>query len=267
MHYGVELTPSSVSVLLLGGIPPNNPIFIKENDAMEIRVKGTTHMLKWYALLPKPLDYDNTDVCAPDSGPECRVPIEWYWKEITDFRGHTSVHTNEHQQYFQAGTHRLAVVSDELQLPNPKPEHTTEIVVRRDDTYVGYATELIGTPFVFWPKQIEEGHQTDLRLAADCIATVIYGKRRMGHQIGYVAPKAVLRYLVEVEPTAVQVGDVLHFGFQTALLSQDTEPLGVLNDSDVILHSYHQMVEEVQFEQALYSGQPFKVYRWLDVFQ
>ena len=88
------------------------------------------------------------------------------------------------------------------------------------------------------------GHQTDLRLGADCAATVTYGKRRQGYQVGYYAPKGLIRYLVEVEPTVVQVGDVLHFGFQTALLSQDTEPIGVLNDSDMILHSYHQSVEE-----------------------
>ena len=88
----------------------------------------------------------------------------------------------------------------------------------------------------------------------------------MGHQVRYLAPKGLLRYLVEVEPTSVRVGDVLHFGFQTALLSQDTEPIGVLNGSDMILHSYHQLVEEVPFEQALYSGQPFKVYRWMDIF-
>ena len=91
--------------------------------------------------------------------------------------------------------------------------------------------------FVFWPKQIEHGHQTDLRLGADCSATVIYGKRRMGHSVGYVAPKGLLRYLEAVDTNSVRVGDVLHFGFQTALLSQDTVPLGVLNDSDLILHS------------------------------
>ena len=256
-----------VVVLLLGESPPDKPIFIEETESFEIRVHGAEQVLKWYELLPKPLDYDNTDLCAPDSGPECSAPIEWYWKEIVEFRDHASVRTNEHQQYFQAGTHRLTVVSDELQLPNPEPQQTTEIVIRRDNTYVGYATELIGVPFVFWPKEIGPGHQTDLRLAADCVATVVYGKRRMGHQVGYFAPKGLLRYLVEIEPTSVMVGDVLHFGFQTALLSKDTEPIGVLNGSDIVLHSYHKLVEEIPLEQALYASQPFKVYRWMDVFQ
>ena len=256
-----------VVVLLLGESPPDKPIFIQETESFEIRVNGAEPVLKWYALLPKPLDYDNTDFCTPDSGPECSVPIEWYWKEIVDFRGTFSVRTHENRQYFKTGTHRLTVVSDNQDLPEPIPQNSLEVVVRRDNTYVGYATELIGTPFVFWPKQIENGHQTDLRLGADCAATVIYGKRRMGHQVGYFAPKGLLRYLVEVEPTSVRVGDVLHFGFQTALLSKDTDPLGVLNESDIILHSYHELVEEIPFKQALYSGQPYKVYRWIDVFQ
>lgn len=255
----------TVIAFALGDLPNSQPVFILEDEVVEIRVSVEDAVPKWYELLPKPLDYDNTEKCSPKSGPDCSVKIEWYWKEISEWHGKNNVFFQDNLPQFELGTHRFAVVSGEL--PSPEPENTLEIVVRRDDTYVGYATELIGVPFVFWPKAVQGGHQTDLRLGADCAATVTYGKRRMGHQVGYFAPKGMLRYLVEVEPTSVQVGDVLHFGFQTALLSQDTEPIGVLNDSDIILHSYHQLVEEVPLEQALYSGQPFKVYRWIDVFQ
>jgi hypothetical protein len=259
------LTDLSVITFTLGSLPNSGPVFIREDEALEIRISVGEEVPTWYELLPKPLDYDNTEVCAPRSGPDCSVNIEWYWKEIPEWSGKHSVLFKDHTPQFELGTHRFTVVSGEL--PSPDPENTLEIVVRRDDTYVGYATELIGVPFVFWPKSVSGGHQTDLRLGADCAATVTYGKRRSGHQVGYFAPKGLLRYLVEVEPTSIQVGDVLHFGFQTALLSQDTEPIGTLNDSDMIIHSYHHLVEEIPFNQATYAPQSFKVYRWMDVFQ
>lgn len=259
------MTDWPVIAFTIGNMPNGEPIFVREDESVEIHVSVEDAIPTWYELLPKALDYDNTEMCAPKSGPDCSVEIEWHWKEIPEWYGKNSVFFQDNMPQFELGTHRFAVVSGKL--PSPEPENTFEIVVRRDDTYVGYATELIGVPFVFWPKSVDGGHQTDLRLGADCAATITYGKRRMGHQVGYFAPKGLLRYLVEVEPTSVQGGDVLHFGFQTALLSKDTEPLGVLNDSDIILHSYHQLVEEIPLEQALYSGQPYKVYRWMDVFQ
>ncbi|MGC6510394.1 MAG: hypothetical protein ACON4U_18390 [Myxococcota bacterium] len=259
------MTDWPVIVFAVGDLSDRKPTFIRADETVELRSSVGEAIPKWVQLLPTPLDYDNTDVCSPSSGPDCSVDIEWAWTEITEWHGKTTIRLNDNVPPLALGTHRIAVVSGAL--PSPKPENTLEIVVRRDDTYVGYSTELIGTPFVFWPKQIEHGHQTDLRLGADCSATVIYGKRRMGHSVGYVAPKGLLRYLEVVDSNSVQVGDVLHFGFQTALLSQDTAPLGVLNDSDLILHSHHQLVEEIPLQDASYAEQPFKVYRWMELFQ
>ena len=254
-----------VIAFTLGGLPNIEPTYLREDEMVEIRVSVGDEIPRWYELLPKALDYDNTTLCASTSGPDCSAKIEWYWKEIPAWHGKQNIVFQQNQPQFELGTHRFAVVSGSL--PPPDPQNTVEIVVRRDDTYVGFATELLGTPFVFWPKQIEGGHQTDLRLGADCAATVIYGKRRQGYRVGYYAPKGLLRYLVEVEPTSVMVGDVLHFGFQTAILSQDTEPLRVLNDTDVILHSHHQLVEEIPFEQAVYFNEAVTVYRWMNVFR
>ena len=172
------MTDLSIIAFTLGSLPNTEPIFIREDEAVEINVSVEDAIPTWYELLPKPLDYDNTENCSPKSGPECSVNIEWYWKEIPAWRGKHSVLFHDDTSQFELGTHRFIVVSGEL--PSPKPENTLEIVVRRDDTYVGYATELIGVPFVFWPKEVVGGHQTDLRMGADCAATVIYGKRRMG---------------------------------------------------------------------------------------
>ena len=143
------MTDLSIIAFTLGNLPNSEPIFIREDEAVEIRISVGDAVPTWYELLPKPLDYDNTEKCSPKkSGPDCSVTIEWYWKEIPEWSGKHSVLFQDNTPQFELGTHRFTVVSKEL--PFPKPENTLEIVVRRDDTYVGYATELIGVPFVFY---------------------------------------------------------------------------------------------------------------------
>src|SRR5204863_2951015 len=116
------------------------------------------------------------------------------------------------------------------------------IVVRRDDTYAGYLTELVGTPFVFWPT----GREVDERLGADCVALVIYGRRRLGRRVPYVSPRGLAKLTARVAagrfprdpsrgspaPVPIQVGDVVHFGFQTAVVVEDRPPRGVLTEHD-----------------------------------
>lgn len=267
--------------LLSGDIVSEGPVFIKEGVSLVLQVEGSesistpyhsstvslsssTSIPKWYTLYARALDYDNTRFCDVDSTLECVAPIEWYWEEIVSVQGQTQVDVLDVVEFSKAGTHRVGVFFGEP--PKAEPQNGLEIVIRRDDTYVGYVSELIGVPFVFWPKMTTQGHQTDLRLAADCVATVVYGKRRMGNQVYYLAPKALKRYLEPVAEGSMKVGDVLHFEFQTAVLSQDLSPFGQLSDNDWVIHSYHGLVEEKEFQDLPYSKQPHTVYRWRDIY-
>jgi hypothetical protein len=267
-----------IVALLSGTMVSEGPIFLKEGMPLVLQVEGvdplsvsstvstslTSPIPRWFELHAKALDYDNTQFCDLDSTLECVAPIEWYWEEIVDVQGQTQVAVLDVVELSKPGTHRVGVFFGDP--PKAEPQNGLEIVVRRDDTYVGYVSELIGVPFVFWPKKTTLGHQTDLRLAADCVATVVYGKRRMGNTVYYLAPKALTRYLEPVEAGDLKKGDVLHFGFQTAVLSQDFPPVGHLSDNDWVIHSHHGLVEEKEFHALPYSKQPHTVYRWLAIF-
>ncbi|OGI37442.1 MAG: hypothetical protein A2140_01825 [Candidatus Muproteobacteria bacterium RBG_16_62_13] len=123
-------------------------------------------------------------------------------------------------------------------------------------------------PFVLFPLATENGeHQTDARLGADCVALVIYGQRRMGRHIPYVSPPALKKFLTPVLPRTdgnwpASRGDVLHFGFQTAVIYEDRKPYGVLNDDDLIIHTYHGRAEVVRFGALPYRSHRLEVYRW-----
>ena len=133
--------------------------------------------------------------------------------------GTVELHVGTLPQIFPVGTHRIRPV-DGAMGARPVPDNAREVVIRRNDTYVGRITELIGTPFVFFPKNTPKGHQTDLREGADCVSTLIYGQRRLGRRIPYVGPAGLDRFTALVPAKRgeqpIRVGDVLHFGAQTA---------------------------------------------------
>jgi hypothetical protein len=220
--------------------------------------------VKWYRLNALPLDYNNVETCGLKS-PKCVAPIRYQWEELPAIENKHLLHTKDYPEIFTTGTHRIRPSLAPLK-EVASTQHTREVVIRRDNSYVGYVTELIGTPFVFLPKKTKQGHQTDLRLGADCVATLIYGQRRLGLRIPYVGPGG-LDHFTQVVPRKdnqqpIAQGDLLHFGGQTAVVSKDLPPVGLLNNEDLIIHSYHQLVEEIPLFKATYARAPFEVRRW-----
>jgi len=256
----------SLTVLLAGAaVDPAAPVFVRIDQSLQVRVVGELSdrtEVRWYHLLPEARDYDNSSHCGMPAPLDCHDPIQWSWHEDESLRGQLDLDWTTHSLLHSPGTHRLAVSMGPISTA-PEPDKTMELVVRPHDGYTGFVRELIGLPFVFWPKPIPGGHQTDLRLGADCVATLIYGQRRMGHAVPYVAPGA-LEHFTELVPAEAPIreGDLLHFGFQTAVLVTDGSPVGVLDDGDQVVHAHHALVEEVPFGSLSYKGQPHTVRRW-----
>ena len=79
------------------------------------------------------------------------------------------------------------------------PFKIVQIVRRKDDTYTGYLTELLHTPFIIAPMVTEDGyHETDMRMGSDCAAFAIYGRRRQGYRVSYCGPRGIYKYLREI---------------------------------------------------------------------
>lgn len=248
------------------------------------------HSTRWVLATPVPGDYDNTRRCAPEEiAKGCHEPIRYELVELEQLRGAARVDVWDVPRLAAPGTHRLAVRimwhGRELASPGPTAAgegdalapSMLEIVVRRDDTYVGFLTELLGVPFVLGPARLPGvGHQAERRLGADCVALAIYGRRRLGEPLGYVAP-LVLKGWTDLVGAAdslvapdgrvadlgrVERGDILHFGFQTAILAEDNEPHGRLDDGDLVIHTFHGVAEEVRLGQLPYRQHAVEVRRW-----
>jgi hypothetical protein len=245
---------------------------------------------RWVMATARAQDYDNAGRCTPgETATGCHDPIRYDLVELQELRGALEADVRDVPRLAAPGTHRIAVGIqwDGTEIRSAGPRGTSEadrlvprmfeVVVRRDDTYVGYLTELLGVPFVLGPGRIPGvGHQTDRRLGADCVALAVYGRRRLGEPFGYVAPAVLKDWTTLIgsadalvasngrveDVGAVRPGDVLHFGFQTAVIARDNPPEGRLDSSDVVIHTFHGVAEEVALGQLPYRQHAVEVRRW-----
>ena len=164
-------------------------------------------------------------------------------------------------------------------------------MVRPDDTYLGYLSELLNTPFIIAPMFSNNGlHQTDLRIGSDCAALAIYGKRRQGVGIPYAGPRGILKYLSPLTPTelqpvnynstevyvdqqghtvkigdqGLQPGDIIHFGEQVAVFYQDNGIKGILDKDDYLFESYGNSPHITTLAQSGFYHKAIRVFRWAD---
>ena len=245
--------------------------FLRQGEAAELTLKHRATRsapVRWFALVPIAADYDNYAHCGRHPVAECAQPLEYRRQELANLSGKTSFSLAE-AGMDGPGTHRLVAVAGAVDLAE------VELVVRRDDTYVGMVSELLGVPFVYWPRASAAGHQTDLRRGADCVALAIYGRRRLGFAMPYVAPAALPRYADVIASatsisaaisaaTPIATGDILHFGFQTAVVSRDRGRRGVIDGGDLVLHTYHGLAEEARLDELPYRRHRLQVMRWRD---
>ncbi len=253
--------------------------FLRINESAELSAlipeDIAASAIRWYVALPIEEDYNNYRYCGAHPAKGCHQPIHYRLRELREVRGRLAFDVKSIHAFASPGTYLIGILTgsgDTLcgrDIAELEAQRLFKLVIRRDNTYVGYLTELFGVPFVLWPQRLlGRGHQTDLQIGADCVALVIYGRRRMGFEVPYVAPPALSRFMTVVDNAAdtggrrVRVGDVLNFGFQTAVVAEDREPVGVLSDNDLIIHTYHGAAEEIPFSRLPYRNHPFEILRW-----
>lgn len=239
--------------------PLQGTLFLRQGVDIEIIVQeDAVSQIRWFIAVPEPKDYSNL---LPGRSRSFVQPIEYRSREIVELRGRDRFRVNDVPNVTALGTHELLVAAGDRELH-------FQVVIRRNDSYVGFATELVGVPFVYAPGMTPEGHQTDLRKGADCIAMIVYAKRRQGVRVPYFAPPKLYDYVTKIGnrdqsgiPPILE-GDILHFGFQTAIVAEDLPPKGRLNGDDIILHTYHGVAETVRFSQLPYRDAHYDILRW-----
>lgn len=114
------------------------------------------------------------------------------------------------------------------------------VTFRLDDTLLGYASELVNTPYIFGSAGPDGRNQSDLLIGSDCADFIIYARRRMGFKAQYTSSYDLARQAPPVKKgQVVKRGDIVHFtqGRHVGLLFSDNPPLGVLDETDILFHT------------------------------
>ncbi|MCE9578263.1 MAG: hypothetical protein K8W52_34370 [Deltaproteobacteria bacterium] len=154
------------------------------------------------------------------------------------------------------------------------------ISIRRDDTYLGWLTELYGQPYI-WASAggTDATHQSERLEGSDCADFVTYGARRLGLKVPYSWTGELpqhTRTLATGQPSDdgiyrdahgapvrfPAVGDLVLFPRHVGALVEDRGTIGVLDEDDIIMHALFDTPKEVRIADSGYGGLPIQVLRW-----
>lgn len=154
------------------------------------------------------------------------------------------------------------------------------VTLRRDDTYLGYLTEMFGQPYV-WASagRTDPTHQSERLEGSDCADFIVYAARRMGARLPYSwtgALPGVTRKLGggtrgadgvyrDARGTPVpfpRPGDLVLFPRHVGALTVDRGTPGVLDDQDLMMHTLFDSPKEQAIADSGYAGTPVEVRRF-----
>jgi hypothetical protein len=155
------------------------------------------------------------------------------------------------------------------------------VSIRRDDTYLGYLTEMFGQPYIWASAGVtSRTHQSERLEGSDCADFIIYGARRMGKALDYtwsgglpsvtrlLAPRGergedgVYRDATGTPLPFPSPGDIILFPRHVGALTQDRGQLGILDDQDLMMHTLFDSPKEQAIADSGYAQTAVELRRW-----
>ncbi len=251
--------------------------------------------LRWNKIEPAMQSMSNGD-----------TPSQFHWEPI-DYRAtpidratnrgaiSPDVHptlTPDHGKGVGTMRYQLVALQGERVIASPGPEAkrggpsggvtdaVLRVSIRRDDTYLGYLTEMYGQPYI-WASAgtTDRLHQSERLEGSDCADFIVYGTRRMGRKQPYVWTGAlpehtrllaagtrgtdgIFRDKAGKPLPFTQVGDVVLFPRHTGVLAADRGTIGVLDDQDLMMHTLFDSPKEQAIADTGYADKPLELRRW-----
>jgi hypothetical protein len=154
------------------------------------------------------------------------------------------------------------------------------VSIRRDDTYLGYLTEMYNQPYIWASAGLSNrSHQSEHLEGSDCADFLVYGKRRMGASYAYTwtggLPKitrllgagtrgadGIYRDKAGKPLPFTQPGDLVLFPRHVGALAVDRGELGVLDDQDLMMHTLFDSPKEQAIADSGYADKPVELRRF-----
>ncbi len=201
---------------------------------------------------------------------------------LTPDHGH-GVGTMRYQLIAVQGERAIASAGPEARRGKGSGGLTDDVLrvsIRRDDTYLGYLTELYNQPYIWASAGLSDAtHQSERLEGSDCADFIVYGMRRAGQPIPYTYTGELPRFTKLVAagargPDGVyrdragqpipfpRPGDILLFPRHVGAVFADRGTIGVLDDQDLMMHSLFDTPKEQALADSGYAGEPVEVRRF-----
>ncbi len=253
--------------------------------------------LRWHRLEPALASYSN------GNGPTFHYePIEYRATPISGTENHGAIVADVRPTLTPihedgVGTMRYQIVGehDGRSVASPGPDArrsgasgglvdaVLRVSIRRDDTFLGYLTEMYGQPYI-WASagRSDATHQSERLEGSDCADFVIYGRRRMGQPLAYSWTGALPQVTTSMSRPGTRgsdgvyrdargaalpftaVGDIVLFPRHVGVLTGDRGQPGVLDDRDVMMHTLFDSPKEQPIGETSYADTTVEIRRFRD---
>lgn len=159
-------------------------------------------------------------------------------------------------------------------------DDVARISVRKDDSFLGYLTEMFGQPYI-WASAgpSDKGHQSEHLEGSDCADLMVYGARRAGWKIPYgwtgslkqharvvstgaLADDGIYRDRAGAPVPFPRPGDLILFPRHVGALTEDRGTPGVLDVDDLMIHTLFDSPKEQALRDSGYADNPIEILRW-----
>ncbi len=256
--------------------------------------KAPGHELRWNRVEPaaanisngdaqtfhyEPIDYRATPIERTTNRPAITADVR---PTLTPDHG-SGVGTMRFQAVVTQGARTIASAGPEARRGRASGGVTDAVMrvsIRRDDSYLGYLTEMFGQPYIWGSAGTsDKTHESERLEGSDCADFVVYGARRMGAAIPYSwtgALPSVTRLLASGERAVdgifrdakgaplpfSQVGDLVLFPRHVGVLAEDRGIKGVLDDQDLMMHTLFDSPKAQAIADSGYADRPVEVRRF-----
>ncbi|MEJ7601411.1 MAG: hypothetical protein WKG01_26140 [Kofleriaceae bacterium] len=226
----------------------------------------------------EPIDYRVTAIDGAAGKPAITADVR---PTLTPDHGH-GVGTMRFQLVALQGDRMIASAGPEARRGKGSgglTDAVARVSIRRDDSYLGFLTEMYGQPYVWASAGLSDNqHQSEHLEGSDCADFVVYGARRMGKKLAYTwtgALPQVSKLLAAGSRGAggayrakdgtplpfTRVGDLVLFPRHVGVLAADRGQLGVLDDQDLMMHTLFDTPKEQAIADSTYADQPLELRR------
>ena len=222
--------------------------------------------IEWFALTPKFWRCNVSGLSADQVGFVANAAPRPAWNELAIDCHDSDLPITKIENLFDRQLHCGSVRLRARAVVDGKVRETPVMELRRfiGSGFRAAVTEQFGLPYLFGSGELSEASDTgpETNLGADCANFVVYALRRQGQRIPWSDPKQLRQHLDFIARSAtpgtpritaedLQRGTIVHFGTHVAAVIEDRNPIGILDENDLVAHQLPGAPELVTLGQLL----------------